>query len=559
MKIKKNTIEFSEAGFPQIVLDYIARDKFLDNFYTLPPEIESFEKLFNTGFKRDVDRKILTDCLRKQYAVIEDVDWGSGEFNYTSKNSSTKKKGHPNWPGPKVSANIDLLEKENTYTVTTGHQLNLFTGPLYSIYKIITTILLAERLAKKFPQNNFVPVFWMATEDHDLEEIKSVNIFGKKLDWDTDQMGATGRMSTAGINTLLDELDELMGKTPEAEYLLELFSNAYGEKRSLGESTRLIMDSLFGKYGLVCIDGDDVVLKKSFTKIMLDDILNETNFSIIDSTNLRLSEHYKTQVNPREINLFYLLGSIRERLVRDGDLIKVLNTDISFTQEEITEAITENPEQFSPNVVLRPLYQEFLLPGIAMVGGPAEVSYWLEFREMFLHHGVPFPILFLRNSVMWVDEQQNRKLRKNGMKAEDMFLETNDLIREFVTRHEGENLSMEQERRAIQNQFEALALKAAAVDPTLKSTVDAEMQRVQNALDGIGEKLMRAQKRKMETNINQVRSLREKLFPDGQMQERFDNFIPYYLKYGVNFFHTLKENFEPFDSHFIILTDDGDS
>lgn len=527
MTLKKQHISFEETKqFSKLFLDYINGESTLRKFYSYSPDIDSFKQAIQDKSKEDINRQLLVKALKEQYEKAK-LD---------------------------VPASVELLEKENTFTVCTGHQLCLFTGPLYFIYKIISTINLAEALKKKYPENNFIPVYWMATEDHDFEEIASVNLFGKKVKWGNQLSGAVGRLNTASLNVVIDELKLILGESENAKNLIQLFSDAYLNHTNLAEATCNLVHQLFSEYGLVILNGDDYLLKNELLKIIKDDIFNTTNHKLVSETISELEKiGFKSQVNPREINVFYMKDNIRERIEKNGDNYKVLNTEITFTKDELDEEIDLQCDRFSPNVVLRPLYQQKILPNLAYVGGPGEIAYWLEYKTMFEHHKINFPVLMPRNFALLSDEKAELQMKKLGLSKADLFKDIDQLTKEFVSKNAQTDVSLKDQEEKLKAMFTDLAAKASAVDPTLKASVEAEYQKALTSLKNIEGKLIKSEKQKQETNINQIKKLKDKFLPEGVLQERHDNFSPYYLKSGKGFIGDLKEAFDPFEFKMLIL------
>lgn len=530
--MNKSTISISQTGaFSDIFVDYIKGKSDLKPFYKYIPEISSFKQAITDKSKELIDRKLLVEVIKLQYT--------SGNIE----------------PG---TLNIERIEESQTFTVCTGHQLCLFTGPLYFIYKIISTIRLAEELKKNYPDYNFVPVYWMASEDHDFEEINHINLFGKRIVWDRgsavgNKYVAAGNVGTGSLAKVIDELKLILGDTTNAKQLTRLFEQAYLNNTNLADATRFLVNSLFGKYGLVIIDANDTRLKKQFADILKDDLVNQTNFKIVTSTILQLSaSKYKSQVNPRELNCFYLKDGERKRIVGSGSVDAA--TEIALTPEMLQEVDT-NPERFSPNVVLRPLYQQKILPNLAYIGGPGEIAYWLEYKAMFEHHKINFPVLVPRNFVMFVDAKTTQQWNKLDFKQEDYFRDADSLIKEHVLKHSQAQLSLEAEQKQLEALYTKIAAQAEHIDPTLKAAVLAEQQKAINALKAIESKLLKAEKQKSEIVINQIKKIKEKLFPNGGLQERHDNFIPYYLIYGEGFIDLLHKELKPLSKEFIVLSE----
>lgn len=491
-------IPYAETGyFSKIVTDYSIQAPGLAQFYEHPPTLEGFEKAIQQKAKHSIHRKVLVEVLQEQYKGL------SG----------------------KAVENIAALNNDRTFSVTTGHQLNLFTGPLYFIYKIITTIKLAEEIQQHYPAYKIVPIYWMATEDHDFAEINHIHLYGKKISWELDTAGATGKISTATIGTILTELKTILGEGEQTKALFQRIETAYTQHADLASATRTLVHDLFQEYGLVIIDADDARFKQAFASIMHTDITERHSHRLINATNEQLAQAYEVQVNPREINFFYLDKGLRERIIQEGENYVVNNTSITFNPKELTAAIQAHPERFSPNVVTRPLYQESILPNIAYIGGGAEIAYWLELKSTFEHYTIPFPTLLLRNSVLWIDEGSKKRLDKLGLQSLDLFQPLNELIKFFIQQHQQEELSLKAECNAVEQIFQTILKKGLHQDPTLKGLIEAEKTKTLHAIAHIEQRLVKAEKKKFETEINQLEKVYEKLFPNGGLQERHENVI----------------------------------
>ena len=514
-------------SFSPIVLDYIQANETVKPFYKYPVNLAGFEAAIK---ERPVlaDRKALVEVLNKQYTAL--------------KTSAL------------VTKNIALLADEKTYTITTGHQLNLFTGPLYFIYKIVTTINLAKELKATFPEYNFVPVYWMATEDHDFEEINHIKLEDKKLTWETNAAGATGKLKTGDLDDVLGAYQGYLGIGEYGAKLAELVESAYKTHETLADATRALVDSLFNATGLVCIDADEPALKQQFAPIICRDILEQNSFTNIGQSNEALeSAGYKPQVNPREINFFYMTEGLRERIVEEAGKYRVLDTDIVFTAEALQAEINAHPERFSPNVVMRPMYQEVILPNLAYIGGGAEVTYWLQLKANFDCYNVPYPVLLLRNSALVIDKRSERKMQILGIGHKSLFKENEQLKTEWVKSHVNTYLSLADEERSISAVFDHIKLNAYKIDKTLSQSADAAKKRALKLIESLDKKMMRAEKRKHQTSLNQIDGLKNKLFPSGVLQERVLNIAPLYVVHGDAFIEALLDTFKPLDQKFTVL------
>jgi bacillithiol biosynthesis cysteine-adding enzyme BshC len=387
----------------------------------------------------------------------------------------------------------------------------------------------------------------MATEDHDYDEIKYFKLYGKKYVWETDQKGAVGRFSTKDMMALLNEVP---GD-------IKIFREAYTKGKTLREATRLFVNSLFGKDGLVVVDGDDVLLKSSFKAVIEADVVQHVVKPLVDKTDQALKQHgYEAQIYSREINFFYLDENVRARIERKDNQYHVVDTQIYFSEAEMDALINTNPERFSPNVVLRPLYQEYLLPNVAYVGGPAEVIYWLQLKGVFDHFGVTYPMIMPRNFGLVVDHTITRKLERTGLPLEDFFEEKNYLFNHWVLTYSPRNLTLGEERNKLLLIFEELEKRAASVDQSLVSFVAAEAQRAKHSLETIEHKMLRAEKRLHKEKLGQIEAVKDALFPGGGLQERVDNFLNFYQQ-DDQFIERVKNAFDPFDFSFNVLIYDS--
>jgi len=536
--MEASCISYKETGyFSQTVIDYIDDSAELRPFYSHRPDFDGFADLLKNK-KVIADREILVQVLLEQYARIADND----------KVSPTG--------GDLEGAVIKKLLNSNTYTITTGHQLNIFAGPLYFIYKIATAIKLAQQLKEKFPDKNFVPVYWMASEDHDFAEINYTNIGGKKVHWWYEASGATGRINPDTMRQALNQYKGVLGMEQHAPELAKIVETAYSKFDKLADATRYMVDALFGKYGLVIIDADDHRLKQQFAPIMAQDIVEQNSFKNITATNeqlVKLGVHI--QVNPREINFFYLKDNLRERIVFEDELYKVLNTEISFNKDELLQEINQFPERFSPNVVMRPLYQECILPNIAYIGGGAEVVYWLELKSNFEYYKVDFPILILRNSGLIIRKEYAAKIAKMDLHNTDLFKPTDTIKNNWVKKHSDHALSLTEEWRELSAIFEKIKLRAFKIDDTLAPSAEAVQARLKHAIDNLEKKLVKAEKANYHTHLEQVDVIKTNLFPKNSLQERTENFGLFYVKWGEELIDELVRNFEPLKFEFTVLTE----
>jgi len=510
---------------------YVEEIAALRPFFQYPVSIENFEQIIEA--KKDfANRESLVNIIKKQYQNTKTSD--------------------------KVTTNIDALNSENTFTVITGHQPSLATGPLYFIYKIISTINLTRQLAAHYPDYNFVPVFWMGSEDHDFAEINHFNLFGKTLTWENDEKGAVGKMSTKHIASVLNELKTLLGESENAQKIYDLMYRAYAQNDTLDEATFYLANELFKEYGLVIFITSSREAKALFSDYILNEIIKQPSYDIISQTISELEEiGFRGQASGREINFFYMREGLRERIIYEGGAYKVLNTNYIFSEKEITQEVREYPERFSPNVIMRPLYQEVIFPNLAYIGGGGEIAYWLERKAQFEHFGVPFPMLIRRASVMWIDGGQAKKLNQLGLSVTEIFAEENELITNFVQKNTTQELDLSEAKKQLTDLYDNVLTQATTIDKSLKKSVLSEQTKALKSLDQLEQKLLRAEKRQHETATNRIIALKEKLFPNRGLQERKDNFMAFYVKYGDDFIRLLQRQINVLDKKMLIILDDA--
>lgn len=532
--MQQDYLPFRETGyFSKLICDYLDQNSDLKPFYNQFPAIENFkaqieEKKLSV---RGQTRTILIEALKNQYKTLQTSDL--------------------------TIQHIENLNSEDTFTITTGHQLNLFTGPLYFLYKIVSAINLSKELKEKYPEYNFVPVYWMATEDHDFDEINYFNFKGKKFQWNKEATGAVGELSTKGLDEVLELFSQDLGNSNNAKDLKDLFENAYLKHNNLADATRFLANELFKDYGLVIIDANDKALKRLFMPYVEKELISQTSFRTVNATNAKLSsvsDDYSIQVNPREINLFYIKENLRERIVYEDETFKVLNTNIVWSRSEILKHLDEVPERFSPNVIMRPLYQEVILPNLCYIGGGGESAYWMQLKSYFDTVDVTFPILLLRNSVLIKTEKQHKKLEKLDISNEEIFLSRDRFINRKVRKISNINIDFSEEKNVLKQQFENLYKLAEQTDKSFLGAVKAQETKQLKGLEKLEKRLLKAQKKALSDQVSRMTELQNELFPNGSLQERNANFSEFYLEYGDGLIKHLIENLKPLHQEFSVLT-----
>lgn len=490
--------------YPKAVFDYLQKSASLTPFYENYADLDGYGETINNRRFSEENRKVLHKILTAQYGALLD---GSD--------------------GVAVKQNVDALLNDTTFTVTTGQQIHIYLGPLYVTYKILTTIARCCWLEENFKGRKFVPVFWMATEDHDFEEISHLNLYNREFRWPQTEgfTGAVGRLSPDTINNLEADVAALVQNDEGAKKLLAMFTDAYAKYPTLADATRAVVHQLFGHTGLVVIDADDKELKKQFIPYIKDDIFKGQNVGVVSKTSEQLGQNYKTQIHPRDINFFYLTDTSRNRIVKESNTFKVLDTNVEFDETALMNEIDNNPEKFSPNVIMRPLYQEVILPNLAYVGGPAEVNYWFQLKEMFGVNGIQFPILELRKSLIVLNEKTVDKITSIGFEPGDFLTDEKELEAAFLAKNTVESLDLSAHYKTIAAELETIKSASLAVDANLKPFIEGEFKRITETFEKLDNKLEKVSKRSVEGQLKVIETVKSKFFKPGALSERVDTIL----------------------------------
>lgn len=507
-------------------LAYIRHDDRLGDFYAYPPSRDSIDEVVTCRKKLPVDRQLLLRVLKTQYEGL-------------------------NQPLPYKDE--DILS-ENTFTITTAHQPALFTGPLFHIYKIASVINMARKLNEENTGQLFLPVFIISGEDHDWKEINHFHLFGRRFEWNRQASGPCGRLSTEGLDDVIKSVSEALKNTPHGESINELLTGCLNKATDYGHFHRLLLSNLFSGHDLIVLDMDDAALKNAFIPVMEKEIKERFSFKQVPVTQAALEKKgFKIQAYCRPLNLFYISDKLRERIDPVEDQYMRSETKIKYSKEDILAELHEHPERFSPNVILRPLYQEYILPNIIYTGGGGEIAYWLERKQQFSEAGIHFPMLVRRNSALIIDAATSNQLQKAGLKTEDMFLELNALIKKFLNLQSGENINFADELRMLEDAYDQLAAKAQKKDATLSTSILAEKIKQAKLFEQLGSRLMRAEKQQQDTVIKRIERIKEKLFPEGGLQERHENFLSYYAKGGKEWIDEIVMLCDPWLEKFLVI------
>lgn len=523
-------LSYRETGaFSRLVSDYIDQAAALQPFQAFRPDLEGIKAALNNRESNfSTSRVVLVEQLTQQYAGIDTSD--------------------------KVKANIRLLSNDNAYTICTAHQPNLFTGHLYFVYKILHAVKLADTLNQEIPDKKFIPVFYMGSEDADLEELGQVTVHGKTLAWNTDQTGAVGRMKVD--DKLLRLIDELHGQLSVEEHGKEIISvlrDCYTKGQTIERCTFLFVDKLFSDFGLLVLLPDNAALKTLFKDTIKKELTDQFSSKAVATTIAAFPSEYKVQAGGRDVNLFYLKDELRARIEKVGNDFRIAGTNMAFSEDEMMKELDLHPARFSPNVITRPMYQETILPNVAFIGGGAELAYWLELRSVFEQAGVAYPVLLLRNSFMILDKKVNDKILSLHLTPKDFFIDQRELLSQLVKQKSSATLSLKNEKEQIAGVYQIIVNISSDADPTLQKHVQALSSQALKRLELLEKKLLKVEKRKFDAEERQLTKIKATLFPNNTLQERIDNVMPYYAIYGKDFLQEVYDNSLGLEMKFCLL------
>lgn len=521
----------STGSFSKLVNNYLAQEENLKSFFNYAPNLEGIAQSIEERKKYPVDRETLVDVLLEQYKDEELSE--------------------------SFVAQIRSLKSENTFTVCTAHQPDLMTGYLYFFYKIIHAAKLAGYLKAHFPGNNFVPVFYIGSEDNDLEELSTFNYGNRNFRWNTQQTGAVGRMKTEDLQPLISDLKKVLAPYgANRDKLIQIISEAYNGTNTIAQAIRHIVHALLGQFGVIVIDADDARLKRLYTPVMEAELLRPESLKLVTNVSERLKTNYQAQAYAREINLFYLKDAVRERIEKAGTGWKVVNTTVSWPDEKnILKELSEHPDRFSPNVILRGPYQESILPDVAFIGGGSEVAYWMQLKELFTHYKIFFPALVLRQSALWMPRQACNLQEKLQLSDEDLFLPEEELKKKYTISVSENSLDLTNELKDLEKVLDQIKNKATSVDWTLSEASKAVKAKISHLTNRLEKKMVRAKKRHLSDQMRQIEKLKSLIFPEDKLQERHDCFLELYLNYGNQFLEYQYQQTFPWGEKFLIVKD----
>jgi bacillithiol biosynthesis cysteine-adding enzyme BshC len=529
MEHRLGHVSYRQTGsFSRLVEDYTENSSDFLPFCNYSPDFAGIGSSINARASFPIDRSLLVNTLQRRYAGM--------------KLSDLQQK------------HIDALRSESCFTICTAHQPNLFTGPLYFIYKIVHAIRLADALCALHPGKHFVPVYYMGSEDADKDELAHVLVNGVRHEWNTGQSGAFGRMFIdEQLILLLDRIDAQLANTPFHAELVHLLRTTYEKGITIEQATFRFVHALFAEKGLLVLLPDDRELKHAFISLAEKELTGDFSQPLVNESIKAFPDGYPIQAQGRAINFFYLQEGIRNRIVFNAGVYEVLQTDIRFSKQEMLAELHAYPERFSPNVLLRPLYQEILLPNVAFIGGGAELAYWLLLKNLFDRAGVFYPVLLLRNSFLLVSGEARRLAEKLQLSDAELFQSYDELASAYVRKKSSHQVGLDKKKAALGALYDSIASAAEQSDSTLRKHTAALRHRALEKIEALEQKMLRAEKKKHEVELLQLRKLKELLFPGGSLQERKEGVLGWYALLGPELLDTIHQSSLTCEPRFTVI------
>jgi len=456
--------------------------------------------------------------------------------------------------GVRTLANIDALLNDNTVAVVTGQQVGLFTGPLYTILKTVTTLKLVEQLAERYPDNTFVPVFWLEGEDHDIEEVNAIKVvtsnnevaefrYEMKRPADDENLGAVGKIEfDETIESVFSNLSQSLVPTEFTPKIFELFRTAYQKGMTFNRAFAHLMNVLLENSGLIFLDPNDTRVKRLLSPLFQRELSETPRFcQLVVDQSAELERQYHAQVKPKPLNMFFFHRGGRYLLEPRPDGYGLKGTRQHLTKDFIAQSVQSMPELFSPNVVLRPICQDWLLPTLTYVAGPAEVAYFAQLKPLYDEVGIPMPIIYPRASATIVEEKAEKVLSRFSVSLLDLFRDI-EFVKEKVASQVAE-LNLDEvfggTFLSLQESLDGMKPALADIDPTLVGALENIQRKTISTIEGLKERAVAAQKRQHEVSLRQIDKAASIVFPQSSFQERELNVLYFLNKYGMEFLRWL--------------------
>ena len=450
--------------------------------------------------------------------------------------------------GQATLENIQLLRESDCIAVVSGQQAGLFTGPLYTIYKALSAVKLAGCLQQR--DTKAVPVFWIASEDHDFAEVAKAELIGR--DCQLKNVEVTNVMHREGqpvghvvvddsMTALVDHLFELLPNSEFAADMKALVKDAWQPGRGYAESFATMMTSLLGRYGLIFLDPLDPELKKLAAPLYSEAAQRAPEIAAaIEKRSSELeSAGYHAQVLATA-NSFPLFlhdeEGARHAVVRvENGKYKTKVIEQEYTAEELATLARDTPDKFSPNVTLRAVVQDYLLPTIAYYGGAAEIAYFAQTAEVYRVLERPATPILPRSSLTMIERHTGRTLERYGLTLKDFFEGLEPVIKRVVEEHLGADTAklFANTEENVNHELDRLRQDLESIDPTLASALETGRKKINYQLEGLRSRFVRAQMERDEAVHRQLQRAFDQLYPNKDLQERHINITSLLARHGT--------------------------
>lgn len=522
-------LPLSPNGFSRLFQDYIHNFSKLKHLYASDfHSLENIQRHIEKSQKTNEHRSLLCDILIDQHR----------QFGCSDKTLSI----------------VESLRHENTFCVVTGQQVGILGGPLYTLYKAFTAIQLADHLNERFPGYRFIPVFWLEGEDHDFAEINSITLLNQenqpnKIEYLIDGKPLEKNLGAVG-ELVLDEAwqrctDQLAKVLPATEFrtsLLNAVRQSYAAGKTLNQSfvhwISSIISERVGENPIVFISSNDKRIKQTLHPIFLKELQEfpKTSQLVIDQSAV-LERDYHAQIKPKAINLFLFHKGGRYLIEPRDDGFSLKGVRYSPTRDELFKIVDETPEMFSPNVILRTICQDTLLPTVVYVAGPSEIAYFAQLKPVYEYFGVPMPMIYPRASATIVEQKLQTVLEKYELQLVDFFgnrKKLNDRVIDLLSEVNLDTLFNHASGR-LDELIGELKFGLDYIDATLTGALETTRSKIESQLHVLKEKAAAAQRRKHEVALQQIDKVLKNIFPNNNFQEREINIVHFMNKYGMDF------------------------
>jgi bacillithiol synthase len=512
----------SAGGFSKLFHDYLHEFSVVRRYYGHDfRESDSFLNVIHDLESRDIDRGTLAEVLDEQ------------NRNFAS--------------GSAVFHNIALLKRKTTFAVVTGQQVGIFGGPLYSVYKTITAIKLAANLKRTFPHYDFVPVFWVEGEDHDFAEMNNVGVLTSDSQYVRIEYLPGGSMPERNVGAVgelvfddhiqhtFSALESSLQKTEFTPQVLERLQASYASGTTFNRAFGSWMNSLFEDWGVVFISPNDPRLKRMMSPLFVKELSDFPRTSqLVIERSAELEQTYHAQIKPKSINLFFFHKNGRYLIEPRENDFSLKGTRHFITPEELLGIARETPERLSPNVVLRPIAQDTILPTIAYIGGPSEIAYNAQLGPVYDLFGIVRPVLYPRASASFASERVERVREKYQLDPLDLFLAPEVITKQVLAQIAEVKLDQlfEESRTRTREVYKELGFGLKEVDQTLLGVLEGVISKNDHQLEVLQEKANAAQRRRNEAVVRQLERASHEFLPGGILQERGLSIVYFMNKYG---------------------------